>query len=255
LFDERGALPGSRAELYREACLSLCSEPDPRRATATDQDERLRLAAVLGAIMVFSRRWVIASKPKLIEERQEVVIDRLVELVGQFSFSRRAILDTVATGLFTQLGSASWGWYHQTLAEHLAAHWVGERLSPEQLRQLLFHPEDPSQVVPQLAGVATWLAGMNADVLELLARNAPEYFIAADSPLSTDEVRATALRSVLDGVRQLSLTRYWWSPEELRRHSKLPARISSRISNKNCSRWPRIGPWPPQFARRPWMQF
>jgi hypothetical protein len=92
------------------------------------------------------------------------------------------------------------------LAEHLAARWIGERLAAEQVRQVLFHPEDPDQVVPQLAGVTVWLAGMKTDVLELLARNAPEYFIVADNSLATDALRAIAVPLTLPIASKSFLT-------------------------------------------------
>jgi hypothetical protein len=239
LFKGKRSLPRSTSEVYFSACQRLCSDPDVERKPAVDVDRRLDVACAVAALTVFSARWLVAGKPRPLEGPAELTIDRLVETLKPLGISRLALEDVLGTGLFSPLAGETWGWYHQTLGEFLASRWLASReLEAAQLRQLLFHPDDPEFLVPTLASVASWLAASNPIVGTLLAKYAPEYFVTADCECATDQDRKDAVDALLRGAERLSLSRCWWRPEHLRHltHPGLAAQLDPFLLEGAASR-------------------
>jgi hypothetical protein len=94
------------------------------------------------------------------------------------------------TALFSSRGPHRMGFAHRSYAEFLAAwYFVKHDVKTERLLGLLRHPEDlEGKIVPQLQGVAAWLAGMNNDVFNTLCKSQPDVLLGADEAgLSLDQ--------------------------------------------------------------------
>jgi hypothetical protein len=234
VYSAHRSMPARATALYEEACHLLCSESSATRSDASmpDAQRTINVASAIAAAMIFGRRTTICSKSRFLENATELSVDGFVDLKPLADVSTKVVVDTLRAGLFTLRGHEVTGWYHQVFPEYLAARWIREnQLSPVQIRQLLFHQEDANQLVPQLSGVATWLACWDAGVLMLLAQFAPEHFINADSDVATDQHRETAVRSLMQRAQDLTLTHRWWDSVESRRlnHPRLDVQLQSII--------------------------
>lgn len=70
-------------------------------------------------------------------------------------------------------------WTHRSVQEFLTAQRC-EGLPLASVQNLLADPAHPDRVLPQLEGVAAWLAALHADVVEWLAAAEPEVLMQAD---------------------------------------------------------------------------
>lgn len=229
-FPQSGELPRRTRDLYEQACLTLCDEQSDtkrstRRTTALDSRQRLDVASAIAALSVFCHLPVLSMAD-------------LTSALGQLPEPRRPTEDAVeqalASGLFTTRGAGHWGWTHQTYAEYLAARWADSaKLSRQQLRQLVFHPENPDVLVPQLSGVAAWLASFTRDIPALLANHAPHVFIASDTTHANDSDRAAATDGLLARSEDLTAPRSWASPAEYARlhHPGLAGQLEAIVTD------------------------
>jgi hypothetical protein len=174
LFQEQRALPRRTVELYRDGLLALSEEWDSERRQA------MRFAPQ-GARLTALQRMAVASRVAAYlqlggrtalwrgGESEALSTDlRLSELVGgvesvgagEFSVSADSVLETLATGLFTGLGSDRLVFAHHTFLAYLTAHYLTERLVPEpQLRSLLVSiaATGRAAIQPALREIAAWL--------------------------------------------------------------------------------------------------
>lgn len=239
VFEQNQALPRRLRELYEQASLLLCEERSASRQSVgttgmLSPRERLEVAAVLAAASVFSRCPVVCLETPGAPDVGLLSIDELLATTAPLPVSLAAVREVLRTGLFTSRGPGRWGWSHQSFAEYLAARWAcSGGLTPGQTRQLLLHHEKVDTVVPQLVGVAAWLACFSPDIVALLAEHAPEYFIVADSELATEEHRARATEELLKRAENLTLRRRWANGTEYRRlgHPSLASQLAPFITS------------------------
>jgi hypothetical protein len=133
----RGALPGSRADLYGEMCQVLLS----RRAQAKDLPELLPWTAkqtLLGALAYAMMR----------DHVSELTSDRAVEILGAHlerfppSVTGEAFLDDVArNGLLAETAAGRYAFTHLTFQEYLAARHVSA--TPDLVKSLADNVDDP----------------------------------------------------------------------------------------------------------------
>lgn len=185
-------LPSSTLQLYKEGCLLLSAEPNPelyeQRLQKLSHKQRFAVASRIAAIMLFCQKYAVfdgIDDGTVAEE--DIKIDDLVGGSESFDdvevqFSKDAIIETLSSALFTSRGSQRFSFAHQTYAEFLAACFLTEREAErDQILSVLVHPTDPSHhVVPQLTGVAAWLASMNPDILRFMIENDPKALILSD---------------------------------------------------------------------------
>ncbi len=165
-------LPSSQAELYLEGCRCLCEDTNEDRHAARltgdlSTDQRLRVAARIAAVTLLSNRDAIWKGLDLGEVPDEDIV--LKKLAGgteqanedEFPVTEASIQEVLNTGLFSARGPQRMGWAHQTYAEYLAARYLSDKMTNDQIMSLLTHPDDPEgRLVPQLRSTATWLVSL-----------------------------------------------------------------------------------------------
>jgi hypothetical protein len=185
-------LPATQMQLYHDGCLLLCSEPneellEQRKPKFTPQ-QRMAAAMRIAAVMMFSQKSAIWDG---IDDGtispQDVKLDKFVG--GKESFegleievSKELVEETLSSGLFTSRGTHRFAFGHQTYEEFLAAYYLIERKTTlRQILSLLVHPTDPKcRIVPQLTGVAAWIATMDKGVLSYMINSDPEALLLSD---------------------------------------------------------------------------
>jgi hypothetical protein len=208
-----GALPTRRAELYRDGCRELCREQNPSRVETgrvgtLSAEERLAIAERVAAATVLGGRAAVrlrGSDPATtvvelaeLDGGSERTSADLVAVPSDVDVDQRRLQETLATGLFTSRGDDLVGFAHQSYGEFLAARFLHRHRfdTRRSLNLLASERAGRQRVVPQLAGVAAWLADLNADFLDWLIANEPEIALRADVEV-IDDARKRALVGAL----------------------------------------------------------
>ena len=170
-FRQHGTLPKTHRELYERGTAQLASEVNVERlellrvlrktsAGITDV-ERLRAAQQLACLsLVSGSTGICVSSRTLPPGNRDLPID---DAIGQNTsgVTAGALDEAIETALFTSLGEHRFGFVHRTFAECLAAERL--RVLPlVQLRRLLCQRDERGEyVIPQLAELAAWVAGVH----------------------------------------------------------------------------------------------
>jgi hypothetical protein len=209
-----GALPARRAALYRDGCLELCREQNESRIEtgrvgALGAEARLAIAERIGAGLVIGGRPAVrrrghgsASNVAALAELDggsEQTDNALVAVAGEITVDQRRLEETLATGLFTSRGGDVLGFAHQSYGEFLAARYLRRhRFDARRALNLLAQERGARQrIVPQLAGVAAWLADLDQEFLDWLIANEPEVALRADLDAADDGRKRTLVESLL----------------------------------------------------------
>ncbi|HWH31691.1 MAG TPA: hypothetical protein VNU01_03370 [Egibacteraceae bacterium] len=227
LLDQRcdgGPLKENRAELYEEACLRWCEEPNPQRPREDSRrlsvGERLAVATRIAAATMLSGRSSIR-----LDERSagpdEVALNDLAG--GQEIEPLRAIHDafavgpvevheTLRTGLFSARGVECVGFAHPTVAEYLAARYLAySSLSDAQIDDLLFSETGRGyRVIPQLSEIAAWLASQSPPFVQRLLEADPAVLLRGELRHLADEDRGRLVEAFLVAVSHREVDR--WDP-------------------------------------------
>ncbi len=210
-YAQTGQLPSTKAELYHEGCRFLCQEVSQSRRAARatgslDSEQRFSLACRVAAIAVFSGRPTIfvGLGPRELAPG-EVSIGQVVgglepSPTGEIEVNEAHVREVLEqTALFNSRGDNRLGFAHHTYAEFLAAHYVTTRgLSGEQILSLITHPGDPTgKIVPQLHGVAAWLATMQPAVFDSIVASDPQVLLRSDIPTTQPQDRARLVGELL----------------------------------------------------------
>jgi hypothetical protein len=237
VFQQDGTFPQRATEIYDRALLHLCGETSSTRLDrqrSSTPARNLEIAGHLAAASVLGNRARLTRRSALLERDGELSIDRLLRNIE--GADEAALTAALATGLFIHNGADVASFYHHSFAEFLTARWLGASgFSTQQLRQILFHHEANDHLLPQMAGVATWLACSHSDVAMLLARLAPEHFIRADAPVATEAHRAAAVDALMLRAEKRSLTHRWWDDAASHRlkHDGLAEQLRAYIRDPN----------------------
>jgi hypothetical protein len=223
-FVRQKSISANRAELYHEGCLQLCEYP--KRQSEDIEPGQLAAAAMrLAAVALFCRRSAIRHEQRGDLELTEVCIR---DVLGrnheeywngtEFDISFNDLKEALRTGLFSAAGPQRFTFRHQSFAEFLAAEFVSARkMSWPQVKSLLLHPEGAGRVVPQLRGVAVWLACYDTELKRHLAEHDPETLLEVE-PTSLDVATRKAMTvSYLRmlGAGEISDWRWWGRYERL----------------------------------------
>ncbi len=213
---ERFAL--THRELYQRACNRLAAEHDPRRAEGmrarrktarvTASDEIYKAACRLAALLLLCGKSAIhvSHIPDTDgggDLRVSDACDR--STTGTHPLSEEMLFDAIASALFTTRGSERFGFFHQTIAESLAAQFlIGFPLV--QLRKILCARESAGEhVVPQLAETAAWLAGMRDDFFDFLCQTEPEVLLRSDVSRAQNRRKRDLVTAVLEKAKRADL--------------------------------------------------
>jgi predicted NACHT family NTPase len=190
LYHRGGRLPATQAALYLQGCRLLCDETSEGRRAGRltgkfNPDERLAIAERIAAVLVFANRYAVWTEA----DRGDVPLaDVTIEdLCGEaeraggtpVQVDRDAVQEVLGTGLFSARGPNQLGFFHQTIAEFLAARYLlAHQLTAPQRRSLILHD---GRVVPQLREAAAWLASMSVEVFRELIESDPEVLFRSDA--------------------------------------------------------------------------
>ena len=252
LLDQRCAgepLKENRAELYEEACLRWCEEPNRHRPREDAQrlsvGQRLAVATRIAAATRLSGRSAIR-----LDERpagaDEVALNDLAggqepeplrAVRDAFAVGPAEVLETLRTGLFSARGDDCVGFAHPTVAEYLAARYLAySSLSDEQIDDLLFAETSGGfRIVPQLGEIASWLASQSPHFVQRLLDTDPAVLLRGEARQLADEDRARLVEAFLVAVSRRVIDRWDRSVrdgEEALRHPGLADQLRAWISDR-----------------------
>jgi len=217
-YQEESQIPSNQVDLYRRGCLHLCSEYTENRQAVSQLDahQRLAIAARIAAITMLTGQSVI-GKTLTVEEMPSQGVIPMEDIEGgeeQFErngFPKRVLVDkatiseTLTTGLFCIHGPNQFRWTHQTYAEFLAAWYLKQQQLPlPQIKSLLFLPD--GKVIPQLRGLAAWMASLLPEIFEAIAQADPDVLLLSRVLTDEPEARAKLLESLLNLCNQGALS-------------------------------------------------
>lgn len=223
IFQTCDDFPTSRMELYREGVLRLCADDNVvfgnTRQPKTTPRHRFAIAARLAAVSVLTNRYLVngdfehpVSRPDVLEV-SEVVGYAEEQTAGEHVVvDRDTIAETLRTALFADRVEGAQTWRHQSYAEFLAAHYLGERRwSVSQAAAALTDTTDNAQrIIPQLEETACWMAEMVPGLFAALAtHNADVFLRCAPIAWSADD-RAVLVESYLALVRRHEAPELEW---------------------------------------------
>jgi hypothetical protein len=195
---EDGELPADRTGLYERAVTILARENHERRieepsaATTYPVEERLRAARRLASVSVCSGRTVIYPKRTARTPGNGLALDDIARTRQEMS----VFLEVLSSGLFTAAAGGGVRWAHRTIGEFLAAQALAY-LPAAASRYLLSGPLPSEQVIPQLDGVAAWVAALRPDAYQWLASRQPDLLLTASLATATDDQRRILGRALL----------------------------------------------------------
>jgi len=199
-YSKNGRFPSTQAELYLQGCRLLCEETNEGRRNARltgsfTPEQRLATASRIAAVTIFSNRYAVWTGIDCGDVPDEdVTVQKLCggseDADGsQFDVTKKAIEETLSTGLFSSRGLNRMGWTHQTYAEFFAARYLEKhKMTLTQIKSLFIHPGDnEARLVPQLHETAAWLASMSPEVFKEILRVNPEVLLRSD--VATAEIK------------------------------------------------------------------
>jgi hypothetical protein len=251
-FKRSRELPSDLAGLYEEGCEALCEEGSETRTgrTTVSARQRVHIARKIAGIMALCQRTsILRHGGSSAAEPSDLTIDDILDTAerektedGESEMTPSAVKEVLNTGLFSGRGSERLGWAHQTYSEFLASEYLqAHRFAPEQIVDLLMHPQDRSRVVPQLHGVAAWLAGKSQEVFDRICATDPRVLLAADIATLDDDRKGRLLDSFLGQIEARSDPFEWDERRHFRRlkHGGLATRLRPYVEGGSWSTWTR----------------
>lgn len=251
MFERSGHLPSDLASLYEEGCKALCEETSqtrtgPSTARKLSVEQRIQVARRIAAIMAFCQRDSIPQRGGA--GQAEPTDLTIADIVGtgqrektedsEVEMTEETAKEALNSGLFSGRGPDHLGWRHHTYLEFLASEYVlAHGFSSEQLAELIMHPLDTSKVVPQLHGVAAWLAGKKQDIFNRICATDPRVLLAADIGTLDDERKGRLVDSFLGHVEARTAPVDWNALRYFSRlkHNGLESRLRRQIGNRSLS--------------------
>jgi hypothetical protein len=215
IYQQRGNLPNSNIELYKQGCLALCEESnrsrrDSGRRGNLNAGQRMRLAGRIAAATMLGNRFAVYTGPEIDCPREDIPVSALAGSREEGAFAAFAATDdhvreVLDTGLFSSRGEHRMGWAHQGYGDFLAAQYLFERGVPaETMLKALRHPT--GGLIPQLSGVAAWAASLSGGLRAALTADEPVALLRGDLSGWSAEDRAALVESLLDAVENKKVT-------------------------------------------------
>jgi hypothetical protein len=191
----KGDMPSQRRHIYALGVEGLAAEANADRADWGREGpplrKRLSAAQQLAAVSLLSGRAQLIRRARPLQEEGVLGLDDVAD--AEVSID---VLDAVFDSALLTDGRAGRAWTHRSVQEFLTARQC-EGLPLASVQNLLADPAHPDRVLPQLAGVAAWLAALRADVVEWLAAAEPEVLMQADLRGFPETERARVAGAVL----------------------------------------------------------
>ena len=215
IYQQRGDLPNSNIDLYKQGCLALCEESNKSRRDSgrrgnLNGGQRMRLAGRIAATTILGNRFAIWTGPEVDCAREDIPISALAGRREEgdfavFSATDNDVREVLDMGLFSSRGEHRMGWAHQGYGEFLAALYLSERGVPaETMLKALRHPT--GGLIPQLSGVAAWAASLSAALRAALTADEPVALLKGDLSSWNADDRKALVKSLLDAVENKQVT-------------------------------------------------
>lgn len=214
IYSKDGTLPATRQELYERGCRILCeaenrSSISRHRRANFSANRLLEVASHIATLTVFTNKMGIwTGEENHIGSIQYLTIEEICKgMQGEKGIIEPEVSETLSTGLFAQIGENCRGWQHKTYAEYLSSKYLtNKEVSNKQIMGLLFHHEGSERkLVPQLRGVAAWIAGMNNDVFQEILKVEPEILLQSDLTKFSDETKLNLVGVLLTAFNEKKL--------------------------------------------------
>jgi len=215
IYRQRGDLPNSNIDLYKQGCLALCEEQnisrrDSGRRGNLNAGQRMRLAGRLAAATILGNRFAVWTGPQVECPFEDIPLSALAGqhedgAFAAFTATDDDIREVLDTGLFSSRGHHRMGWAHQGYGEFLAALYLFERGVPAgTMLKALLHPA--GGLIPQLSGVAAWAASLSGALRATLIADEPIALLRGDLSSWSDGDRTSLVESLLDAVESTRVT-------------------------------------------------
>ncbi|WP_454341742.1 hypothetical protein [Streptomyces canus] len=174
----KGDMPAQRRHIYALGVEGLAAEANADRADQGREGpplrQRLSAAQQLAAVSLLSGCAQLIRRARPVQEEGVLGLDDVADAEESLD-----ALDAVFDSALLTDGRADRAWTHRSVQEFLTARRC-EAMPLASVQNLLADPAHPDRVLPQLAGVAAWLAALRADVVEWLVAAEPEVLMQAD---------------------------------------------------------------------------
>lgn len=244
IYAKNMKFPDTKKDLYLEGCRLLCEEIEETRPTGTlSSKQRMLVAARIAAVTTFGNKYAIWKGKDYGEVPEEdIIASRLcgdTESIDgiQFQINEDAIMETLATGLFSSRGPNRMGWSHQTLAEFLGSWYlVQKNIDLVQILSLISHPEDPEKKVPpQLHESVGWLATIMPTIFQYMIEREPEVLLRSDVAIFELNNREKLLNVILKLVEENKFLRFGWDMHKWYRKLNNP-NLSEQLKPYICNK-------------------
>lgn len=211
-----GQLPRSAWQLYELGCKALCEEPPDRRGLGLPcllgTEQRLDLASRLAAVTMLSgRSIVVLGETTGSDPDTEVSVTALARgsesLAGGLpvTISEDLVREVLATGLFNAKGENRVGWAQLAYAHFLCARYLlRTTIESRQVFRLLSatDPDHPGSIVPQLRGIAAWLASTKPEYFEAVIDSDPDVLLSLVGVTFTTEQKRRIAAAYIDRIER-----------------------------------------------------
>ena len=215
-FREDRTLPKRRAILFARTLPQLCDTTPERRDRGTGGEltaaQRIEIASRVAVMCLLSGADRLALQHNASSSSSVLLDDVLGEEEGEgasrVEVSRAAVIETVASGVFTAAGAEEAGFAHRSFAEFLAARYLFQLgLSDVEYRRVFVtDDESKAHIVPQLWEVAGWLADLSTDFYQMLLTAEPELLLISDAGQLSDLAHRQLVEAYLTRVEEGSLS-------------------------------------------------
>ena len=223
IYQQRGDLPTSSIDLYKQGCLALCEERNKSRRNSgrrgtLNAGQRMRLAGRIAAATIIGNRFAVWTGLEVDCPGEDIPVSALAGRreegdVAVFSATDDDVREVLDTGLFSSRGDRRMGWAHQGYGEFLAALYLFEHGVPaETMLKALLHPA--GGLIPQLSGVAAWAASLSGALRATLIADEPLALLRGDLSSWSDDDRTSLVQSLLDAVENKRVTNSPYSNAE-----------------------------------------
>lgn len=245
VYAKDGTLPRSKAHLFDEGTLVLCSEEGTwqrgRGRGNPDVFRRRAIAARLAALTTFTNSQAIerATTPSSGALPTRAVVGG-TETTNSATYQVDAsALEDVLTGtaLFTARTATSFGWSHQSYREFLTAWYLAQHDVGAEVAVSLYFPSQRSRVPQPLREVAAWHATLVPVVFDLLLERDPEVLLHSDGGATSDQAKAQLTESLLARMANYEATDSAYYARHYRRlkHPGLAAQLRRYIADKEAN--------------------
>ena len=199
IYQSDNKLPQTRQEIYERGCKKLCQEISKKHQEQDKVAEHSRyvIAARIMAMMVFAGHNTISLVHSGTNHLQTEDLtgggEKLKDLELPY-IQPEDVRETLETALFQ--GSHTLTWAHKTYAEFLAAYYVAHKLTRNQIKDLIFHPE--GQLVPQLREVAAWIVSFKPELAEDILASDPEILLKSDIAINNEPLQDSLTIALLE---------------------------------------------------------